>query len=142
MRSRWKFVATLAVVVAAVCWVPAQTYGTGSPLQDQGSMMGQQAMHAPGAQNRLNWLSQQLNLSDSQKTQLQPILQNEEQQMMQVHSNSSLSQEQKRDQMMQIHHSYQSQINSVLTPEQRQKLAQLQEQQRQKHMGNMGGNQP
>jgi protein CpxP len=134
---------TLAVIVAMTCFMAAQTYGGESQPQGQtGQMSGQGGMHAQGAQGvqeRLNWLSQQLNLTDDQKTKLKPILQDEQQKMQAVHENTSLSQDQKRAQMKQIHQSYQPQIQAVLTPEQQQKLSQMRAQQEQRHQQNMGG---
>lgn len=140
MRGSWKLaVATLACIgVLASGMVLAQTYG--HEQQDQGTTMSQ-GMRAQGADNHLNWLSQQLSLTDTQKAQLQPILQSQQQQMMQVRDDTSLSQEQKRDRMKQIHQSSQSQINGILTPDQQQKFTQLQEQERQKHAGQMGNDQ-
>jgi protein CpxP len=140
MRGNIKLAAiTLAAIVAMACWATAQTYGTQSQQEQQGSaqqpMAGQEQMHAGGAQNRLNWLSQQLNLTDEQKTKLQPILQNAGQQMKSVRENTSLTQDQKRSQMMQIHQSTDSQIESVLTPDQQQKFAQIKQQQKERHQG-------
>ena len=103
MHNRLKFAAmTLAVIVAVTCLAASQE-----------------------AQDRLNWLSQQLNLTDAQKTKLQPILQHEAQQMRAVDNNSSLTQDQKHAQFRHIHQSYQPKIQAILTPEQRQKLAQM-----------------
>ena len=101
MRNRVKLAAMIfAAVVALTCWAVSQD-----------------------AQDHMNWLSRQLNLTDNQQAQLQPILQDEAQKMRAVYNDSSLSGEQKRSQFRQIYQSHQPQIQAILTPEQRQKLA-------------------
>jgi hypothetical protein len=82
--------------------------------------------HQPG-----DWVAQQLNLSQEQQDKLRPILADEIQQMRAVRDDASLSEDQKRDKMNQIRQNAGPKIQAVLTPEQRQKLAQLQEQARQ-----------
>ncbi len=139
MRSYLKLVSlTCALVVAMACWTLAQTYGTETQEHSQGQMAGHEQMRAKSAQERLDWLSQQLNLTDDQKAKLLPILQSQDQQFKAVHDNSSLTQEQRRDQIRQIQQSTQPQIQSVLTPEQRQKFAQLKEEHQRQHEGAMG----
>jgi len=78
-------------------------------------------------QAKLQKLASDLNLTDDQKTQLKPILQGEVQQLKAVHSDASLSDEQKGAKMKEIHEGAKSQINSILTPEQQQKLAAMKE---------------
>ncbi len=74
---------------------------------------------------RLEWMSKKLNLTDEQKTKLQPIFQDEFQQMKAVREDTSLSREQKRDKMKQIHETFHPQVMAVLTPDQQQKLEQM-----------------
>lgn len=144
MRSSAKLAATtFALIVATACWAPAQTYGTQSEQQEQQGtaqqqMTGHEGMRAEGAQSRLDWFSQQLSLTDDQKAKLQPILQNEEQQMRSIHENTSLTQDQQRSQIMQIHQSSESQIESVLTPDQQQKFAQIKQERKERHQGDKG----
>ena|SRR5215831_8159558 len=78
-------------------------------------------------QAKLQKLSNELNLTDDQKAQLKPVLQGEVQQLKSVHSDASLSDEQKGAKMKEIHEGAKSQINSILTPEQQQKLAAIKE---------------
>lgn len=65
-----------------------------------------------------------LNLSDSQKQQLKPILEQQHQQMQALRNNSSLTPEQKKAQAQQIRQSTMAQVNGILTPEQQQQLKQ------------------
>jgi Spy/CpxP family protein refolding chaperone len=83
-------------------------------------------------QAKLQKLASDLNLTDDQKTQLKPILQGEVQQLKAVHSDASLSDEQKGAKMKEIHAGAKSQINTILTPEQQQKLAAMKEAQEDK----------
>jgi protein CpxP len=137
MRNRVKFLSiTVALVVAMASWTMAQTYGsqtapqgTQAAPQDQSQMnQGQMAgheMHAKTPQEKLDWMSQQLNLTDDQKAKLQPILQKEDQQIQTIRSNTSLTQVQQHDQIKRVHESFKSQIEAVLTADQRTKLEQL-----------------
>jgi Spy/CpxP family protein refolding chaperone len=68
-----------------------------------------------------------LNLSDDQKAKLRPIIQDENQQMEALRSDNSLTQEQKIDKANQIRAAASPKIKAILTPEQLQKLAQLQQ---------------
>jgi Spy/CpxP family protein refolding chaperone len=78
-------------------------------------------------QAKLQELSSELNLTDDQKTQLKPVLQGEYKQLKAVHDDSSLSADQKQSKMTEIHDGAKSQINSILTPEQQKKLADMKE---------------
>jgi len=76
---------------------------------------------------RLQKLSSELNLTDDQKTQLKPVLQGEYKQLKAIHDDSSMSPDQKQSKMTEIHEGAKSQINSILTPEQQKKLAEIKE---------------
>lgn len=78
-------------------------------------------------QERLQKLSAELNLTDDQKEKIKPILQGEFQQLKSVHDDSSMSSDQKQAKMKEVHQSAKSQINSILTPEQQQKLQSMKE---------------
>ena len=85
--------------------------------------------------NHLEWLSKELNLTDEQKEKVKPILDEQTKQMHAAQEDTSLTQEQKRDKMKQIHQTTHSQINEILTPEQQKKFAALKEQQKEHHEG-------
>ena len=78
-------------------------------------------------QAKLQKLSSELNLTEDQKAQLKPVLQGEVKQLKSIHDDSSLSPDQKSAKMKEIHQGAKSQINSILTPEQQQKLAAMKE---------------
>jgi len=75
----------------------------------------------------LEWLSQQLNLTEDQKKQLKPVLAGEFKQMRAVGEDVSLTQDQKREKMEQIHEASRPQVQAILTPEQQQKFTQMKE---------------
>ena len=68
-----------------------------------------------------------LNLSDDQKAKLRPIIADENQQMEALRNDNSMSQTQKIDKANQIRAQASPKIKAILTPEQLQKLAQLQQ---------------
>lgn len=76
-------------------------------------------------------MSKDLNLSDDQKEKLKPILQDEVQQMKSVQADNSLSTQQRRKKMREIHKTYEPQVQAVLTPEQKDKLKNMKQEGRQ-----------
>jgi len=71
------------------------------------------------------WLTQSVNLTPDQQNKLRPILQGEVTQMTAVNNDASLSPEQKQQKMVDIRRTAGPQIQSILTPEQQQKLTQM-----------------
>ena len=78
-------------------------------------------------QAKLQEIGSELNLTDDQKTQLKPILQDEYSQLKGVSDDASLSSEQKKAKASEIHQNYKTQINSILTPDQQKKWAAMKE---------------
>lgn len=70
---------------------------------------------------RLQKISDALNLTDDQKEKLKPILQDEVDQMKTVRDDTSLTQDQKKAKVKQIHEANKPKVNDVLTPEQQAK---------------------
>jgi Spy/CpxP family protein refolding chaperone len=93
---------------------------------DAGQAMGDTDTKAK-VQAKLQELSSELNLTDDQKTQIKPILQGEYQQLKGVHADTTLSDDQKSAKMTEIHNGAKGQINSILTPDQQKKLAEIKE---------------
>jgi Spy/CpxP family protein refolding chaperone len=79
------------------------------------------------ADQRLQMLTQQLNLTSDQQSQIKPILENESQQMDALRSDSSLSQQDRMSKMKEIRQSTSSQIKPILTPDQQTKWQQMTE---------------
>ncbi len=63
-------------------------------------------------------IAQSLNLTDAQKTQVQPILNDQFQKMQALRQDDSLSADDKKAQMKQIRQSTAEQLKSILTPDQ------------------------
>ncbi len=117
-----------AVLMAAPLTGFAQDNSAAPPAKDQTTTQGMGRhghMRQADPAKRLEWMSKKLNLTDEQKTKLQPIFQDEFQQMKAVREDTSLSREQKRDKMKQIHETFHPQVMAVLTPDQQQKLEQM-----------------
>lgn len=133
MRSINKLGATcFAALLFLGCSFVARAQETGT---QQSNPQAQSGMHQRQHVNRLEWLSKELNLTDEQKAKIKPILADEGKQMRTVHEDTSLSQQQKRGKLMQLHETTDSQINDVLTPEQQKKFAELKAQQNMHHEG-------
>ncbi len=73
------------------------------------------------------WALDQINLDQNQKTQIQAILSETREASRKIRNDSSLTQEQKQQKLLEIHKQSQDRIMGVLTPEQREKLKQIQE---------------
>ncbi len=80
-------------------------------------------------------LTQQLNLTSDQQTQIKPILENESQQMQSLRSDSSLSQQDRMSKMQAIRETTNSQIKPILTADQQTKWQQMMD--RRGHRGGM-----
>ncbi len=68
-----------------------------------------------------------LNLTDEQKAKLRPILQEQNQQMEALRNDTSMTQEQKVAKANEVRQNASPKIRAILTPEQLQKLADLQQ---------------
>jgi periplasmic protein CpxP/Spy len=120
-----------AAMILALLTGSAAVYAQMGP--DQG---GGQMGHGPrpmSADQRLQHMTKQLNLSDAQQQQIKPILENEEKQMQALHSDSSLSQQDRMSKMMQIRQDTSSQIKPILNSDQQQKYEEMMS-----HHGHMG----
>jgi periplasmic protein CpxP/Spy len=130
MRNVCTFAGLILAFALAFITTAAQTSSTeskqqASPDQNQPGSAGNR--HRDRVGERLEWLSQHLNLTADQKKQLKPILAGEFKQMRAVGEDSSLTQDQKRDKMKQIHEAARPQVQAILTPEQQQIFAQMKE---------------
>ena len=85
-------------------------------------------MMDPGA--RADMMKKNLNLSDDQTSQVKGIFEDSRTKMEALRSNTSLSQDDRRSQMMSIHKAEQDKITALLTPDQKTKYAAMQEQMR------------
>jgi Spy/CpxP family protein refolding chaperone len=82
---------------------------------------GQHAMTARGGAR----MFQGLNLSEDQRAKVQTILQGERSQIQALRSNTSLSEEQKKQQARELRQANHQQLLAILTPEQQAKMKQV-----------------
>ncbi|HLH07076.1 MAG TPA: hypothetical protein VKW78_07560 [Terriglobales bacterium] len=75
-------------------------------------------------------MAEKLNLTADQQAKLKPIFQQAHAQAKTIRQDTSLTQEQKRAKMKDLHQTTMAQLNEILTPEQQTQLKQLQEQRR------------
>lgn len=71
---------------------------------------------------RLAHMTKRYNLTADQQSQIKPILQDEQQQMQTMHSDSSMSRDDKHAKMMSMHQESTQKIEAVLTDQQKQKF--------------------
>ena len=107
--------------------------------QDAGSSDQQPAAseHAHGhAQmdpaKRAAMLAKKLNLNADQQSKVEEVLKSEQSQMEGVHSDTSLSKEDRRSKMMDIHKSSSDQIRGLLDPDQQKKWDEMQAKQQER----------
>ena len=126
------------VVVCALLCMTLFLCGTALSAQAQDGMAQGGAMHPMGpmsADQRLQHMTQMLNLTSDQQTKIKPILENESQQMQALRADTSMTREDKFGKMRSIRETTNSQITPILTTAQQQKWQQEQAQMRQ-HMHN------
>ena len=129
-----------AAVIFTVLAGGTAVYAQMGPNQG-GGPMGHGPRQPMTADQRLQRMTQQLNLSDAQQQQIKPILENESKQMQSLHEDSSLSQQDRMSKMMQIRQGTSDQIKPILNADQQQKYEQMMS--RQGHgRGGPGSNQP
>ena len=126
-RQRTKFVlftlAMLAMVLLAI------RIASSAPLPQAGEHGNwHKGARGRGSGQQLAWLSDKLKLTDDQKSQIKPILEDEHKQLAALREDSSLSREQKRAKFREIHTSTFDKIRPILTDQQQATLQQIQTQ--------------
>lgn len=138
----------LALCVGSAAWgaQPQQSSDSGNSGQSQGNDGSQQqgarsGQMRRGAQQRknMNELAQKLNLTDDQRAQFQKIRQNSMKQARAIRSDSSLSDEQKKQKMGDVRKQSHQQLFGILTPEQKEQLKQMREERKKEMQGSDGG---
>ena len=109
-------------------WLTMLTGGTvafAQMGQEQGGQWGRGQGQPPTAEQRLQRMTQQLNLTEAQQQQIKPILENESQQMQALRGDTSLSQDDRRAKMMQIRQTSASQIKPILNADQQKQFDEM-----------------
>jgi periplasmic protein CpxP/Spy len=112
------------------------------PGQGTGRGMGHRPMGS--VDDQIKHLSKKLNLTDDQQAKLKPILEDQRKQMEAIHSDSSLSREDRFSKMQALRQSSDAQIKSVLNEEQQKSFDKMraEQQDRMKHWRKGGDNTP
>jgi len=109
-------VALLLGAVAVYAQEPAAPQG-GGQWGGRGQM--------PTVDQRLQRMTQALNLSDDQQQKIKPILENESTQMQGLRADTSLSQEDRMAKMKEIRENTASKINPILNSDQQKQYAEM-----------------
>ena len=100
-------------------------------VQAQDKQEGGKRHHRGGRE----MVAKQLNLTEDQKTKFKSINEAERKEMQAIKSTGSLTQDQAKAQRKQLHEKYKAQRESILTADQKAKLATLKKEGKQKGMG-------
>lgn len=84
-------------------------------------------------------LTKKLNLSSDQQSKVQSILESQKSQMEGLHQDSSMSQQDRRAKMMDIHKTSTDQIRALLNPDQQKKWDAMQEKREERMQNHKGG---
>lgn len=114
-----KFVKLLAGVLLTGCAAFAQD-STATPPAAASPKHHQ--MRGDAAEQRLKRLNKKLSLTDDQKEKVRPILQDEQKQMAALDDDTTLTPQQKHKKIREIRMSSRTQLDTILTPEQKAKL--------------------
>lgn len=95
----------------------------GNQHQTKSGQTKHQEMMTPEAM--VEHLSTQLNLSEDQKAQIKPMAEDVYNKMNEVRQDNSLSEQQRRDKIREIHENALGQVKTILTPEQQKKLDEM-----------------
>jgi Spy/CpxP family protein refolding chaperone len=110
-----------------------------APQTEGGGMGGHRGGHMMDPDQRLAQMTKRYKLTADQQSQIKPILQDEQQQMQSMHSDTTTSREDKRAKMMSMHQASTQKIEAVLTDEQKQKFEADQQKMQQRRSEHMHG---
>jgi protein CpxP len=131
-RMKKALICALLAIAMACCGTAL--YAQMQEGMGQGSGNGAGMGHHMSTDQRLQHLTRQLNLTDDQQQKIKPILEQEQQQMMSLHQDTSLSQQDKMSKIEQIRQGTADQIKPILNADQQKKFDQMQS----RHMEGMG----
>ncbi|QNI35698.1 hypothetical protein [Edaphobacter albus] len=122
--KRILFSSALAVALVATpafCQQPTQPPANDTTTQQPAAQPGHRHRKFD-PQKAAQRIGKKLNLSADQTAKLEPILAGQQQKIAELRSNTSLTPDQRREQFRAIHQDTQTQLASVLTPDQMQQL--------------------
>lgn len=129
MKSFLKQMLALSAMAAFSFVTPVVTAQTQDNAENKAQEATQSsAQQQDNAESKLQQMSQELNLTDEQKTKLKPILQDEGEQLRALKSDTSVATQEKFQKAKEIRASHKQQIDAILTPDQKQKWQQMKQQ--------------
>lgn len=129
LTKLFPILACLLIGLAALSTTSASAQGRSNSNGDQPQNDNRRA----AIKERLQEIAKQLQLTDAQKEQLRPIFREEAQKVRQVRQDTTLTREQKRDQLKEIRQDLAAKVKPILTPEQLEKWKKIREERRAKH---------
>jgi len=139
----------IALTVAGLLYTvtPAAIAQSNGGSDQQSQPAASPAEHGHGGRHfdpekRSEMMAKHLNLNADQQAKLKDILTSEQSQMQKLHEDSSMSQEDRRSKMMDLHKTSNEQIRALLNADQQKKFDEMQskhEQRMQNHRGQGAG---
>jgi periplasmic protein CpxP/Spy len=121
--NRTLFTSILALSIAGTAAVAQQTLTSPQPgSQNDAPAAQHERHHAPNPHKMAMHLSKKLGLSADQTAKLEPILADRQQKVQALRADTSLTPDQRKQQMRAIGKDSQEQLAGILTPEQMQQL--------------------
>jgi len=140
MQSKFCTLALTALLTLGMAGSAAIAQDQSAPPPQQGGQWGHRGMD-PDAQ--LKHMTKALDLTADQQTQIKPILESQQQQMMALHEDQSMSRDDRFAKMKAIHEDSRGKIEAVLNDTQKQKYEAMQERmQEHMHGRGQGGQEP
>ena len=145
MLRRSLLALTLAGMLYAVTPLALAQYDSGN--DQKSAPAGEAAEHGPGHHHfdpakHTEMLTKQLNLTSDQQAKVQDILKSEQSQMEKLHADSSVSQQDRRSKMMDLHKASNDQIRELLDANQQKKFDAMQAKHEQMMQGHHHGQGP
>lgn len=117
----------LVIALAGLtCAVSAPAIAQDNAQPPQSNEQGEHGHRHFDPAKRAERLTKELNLNSDQQAKVLDVMKSEQSQMESLHSDSSMSQDDRRSKMMDIHKTSNDQIRSVLDPDQQKKFDAMQ----------------
>jgi periplasmic protein CpxP/Spy len=129
VQEQWTMKKNTLVLAAIFLMLAGGTAVFAQTGEGQGQGSGQWGRGPGGAppttEQRLQRMTQQLNLTEAQQSQIKPILENESTQMQALRADTSLSQDDRRAKMMEIRQASATQIKPILNADQQKQFDEM-----------------
>jgi periplasmic protein CpxP/Spy len=126
------------LAISALTMMALSAFGQAQEGQGQGGGQGRGRGMMASPEERVNRLSQELNLTDDQKTKIKAIYQDQADKGAKLREDTSLSQDDRRAKMMDMQKDTSEKIKAVLDKDQQKKFDEMQERMRQRGPGGAG----